>query len=94
MDITKCLTISSAHISGDTARQLSIEPDTNILGLSVYEKGEYGWWVYVGNELENITDDLPDDLMRCICEAFAWDCQWLCIDCDGEEVPGLPIYDW
>lgn len=29
MDITKCLTISTAHISSDTARKLSIEPDTN-----------------------------------------------------------------
>ena len=94
MDITLCLTISTGHISTNTARLLSIEPDTNILGLSVYEKGEYGWWIYVGDKLENIPDNLPDDLMRCIHEAYAWNCQWLCLDCDGEEIPGVPIYDW
>lgn len=91
MDITKCLTISSAHITNNTALKLDIEPETNALGLSVYAKGEYGWWIYVGSKLENIPNDLPDDLLQCVCEAFAYDCQWLCIDCDGEEVSVLPI---
>ena len=94
MDITRCLTISTAHISSDTARKLSIEPDTNMLGLSVYEKGEFGWWIYVGDNSANISKDLPLDLMACISEAFTNNCQWLCLDCDGEEIDSLPTYDW
>lgn len=94
MDITRCLTISTAHISSDTARKLSIEPDTNMLGLSVYEKGEYGWWIYVGDNSAITSKDLPLDLLACICEAFTNYCQWLCLDCDGEELESLPIYEW
>lgn len=94
MDITKCLTISTAHITEETSKKLQLDPCTNILGLSVYEKGEYGWWIYVGDDLSILPKDLPLDLMACICEAFTNNCQWLCLDCDAEELDELPTYEW
>lgn len=91
MDITKVLTISMAHITEETCEKLQAESEQNDMGLCVYDKAEYGYWIYIGSLDEK---NLPEDLRMCMELAQKNDCQWLCLDCDGEEVPELPTYDW
>ena len=43
LDIAKILTLSTAHIKPETATMLDNEPNTDDLGLSVYNKAGYGW---------------------------------------------------
>lgn len=90
MDITRCLTISISHISDRTSQMLATESNMNRMGLSVYTKGDYGYWIYTGS----VYGDVPDDLMGCINLAIKYECEWLCLDSDGEEVEDLPTYEW
>lgn len=97
MDIERVLTISTAHISEATAELLSIEPETDMIGISVYCKADYGWFIYIPNGLiehYNGGHDVPEDLWRCMCLAYDNSCNWLCLDCDGDEVEELKTYDW
>ena len=41
MDITKVLTISTAHITEETDRKLQDESEVNNMCISVYDKAEY-----------------------------------------------------
>jgi len=92
MEITKMLTISTAHITKETADLLNIEPDNDNMQLSVYNKADFGWFIYVNIDLDN--RNIPDDLRRCLDLAKDNDCNWLCLDCDGEVVDGLDVYEW
>lgn len=97
IEITKTLTLSTCHISEDTAKSLTNDPDDNNLGLCIYEKAEYGWYIYIDdNALNTIkTDDTtPEDLKRAITLADSLGCKILCLDCDGPECDFLPIYNW
>lgn len=96
-EASRMLTLSTAHISGDTAGKLEREPELNAMGISVYTKsageGEgYGWFVYLPSD---VTDKrIPPDLKRCLARARALGCSVLCLDCDGPEDPGLEKFDW
>lgn len=94
MNISKCLTISTSHISWNTSNKLRTDPMAFAIGLSVYEKGEYGWWIYIGDNINALPSDLPNDLMECIRLAMSNDCEWLCLDCDGEEIHSLQTFEW
>ena len=95
MDITKVLTISTAHITEETDRKLQDESEVNNMCISVYDKAEYGYWIYV-DPFDGLMchKNIPEDLLNCIKLARRNDCQWLCLDCDGEVVSELPTYDW
>ena len=92
--IDKVLTISSSHITLDTSGKLDVEPAFNEIPLPVYPKAEYGWWILIDSELIEDHIKIPADLMECIKYAWKRNCKWLCLDCDGEIVPELPVYDW
>ena len=92
MEISKILTISTAHITEETARLLDIEPDNDNMHLSVYNKAEFGWFVYVYKNIDAI--NVPDDLRKCLELAKANDCEWLCLDCDADVVDELDEYEW
>ena len=47
MDITKVLTISTAHITEETDRKLQDESEVNNMCISVYDKSDYGYWIYI-----------------------------------------------
>ena len=94
MDITKCITVSTAHVSEDTIGKLKQEPVTNKFCLAVYEKGEFGFWIYIPEYIWDMKHSLPEDLYRCMALAKEHNCEWLCLDRDGEEVAVLPTYDW
>lgn len=94
MDIAKVLTISTAHISEETAELLSIEPETDTMGLSVYCKSEYGWFIHVPDDIRERGESIPKDLWSCMLVAYTHNCKWLCLDCDGHEMKELETYEW
>lgn len=47
MNITKMLTISTAHITRETEKKLRVESYSNNMCLSVYDKEGYGYWIYI-----------------------------------------------
>lgn len=85
MEISKMLTISTAHITEQTAEFLS----TNVITVPHYEY-EYGYFIYIPEYDMN----LPQDLMDCMLFAKANGCEWLRLDCDGYYVDELERYDW
>ena len=92
LEITKMLTLSTAHITEDTNRLLIIEPYTDGMQLSVFTKADFGWFIYVNDDLENRS--IPDDLKACLELAKENGCKWLCLDCDGDTVDELEEYEW
>ena len=97
-DIAKILTISTAHITEETSDALNRDPHENNLGLSVYNKSDYGWFIYISEmekeSLQREDTNMPADLKACFELAIKNDCEWLCLDCDGPEYDELPTYDW
>lgn len=88
MEIVKTLTLSTAHISSDTARWI----DSGQSHIIAYPKADYGWFIYFGDtDKEKI---LQEDIKRIFELAQAKNCDLICIDRDGEVVDGLPIYNW
>lgn len=93
IETSKMLTLSTSHITEETANRLSKDPNDNNLGLCVYLKAGYGYYITVDDHA--ITEEsLPDDLKRVIRFAAFMDCQTLCLDCDGSVCDFLPTYDW
>lgn len=98
MDITKCLTLSTAHIKKSTAAALDRECnwEKGSMGLCAYKKLGFGWWISIPDEadLEDLYETVPHDLMACLKLAIEYDCSLLCLDCAGDTAPGLLAYDW
>lgn len=96
LEITKMLTISTGHVTAKTADLLDAEPFENNLGIPVYEKESYGWFVYIdANVMKTIEQpDFPADLAGCIRLAHENDCSVLCLDQDAEMTLRLPIHEW
>lgn len=94
-EISKVLTLSTAHITEKTAELLDKEPDSNYLGLCVYPKSEYGYYIEIGEYLDqSLKNHIPEDLFIVLAFANSMDCSILCLDCDAVECPFLPTYDW
>lgn len=105
LEITKMLSLSTAHISKATSEKLKTEQDTNAMGLTLYEKtgsGEsYGWFLYLdatqpcGYSKEAVENGLiPKDLAACMALTNDTGCTILCLDCDAPIVPYLKQFDW
>ena len=97
LDITRVLNLSTAHITGSTAYILGRCALSNdyIPLCSVYEKGEYGWYVYIDDSGK--PDQIPDelsDIRDCIIFALKHDVNCICFDRDADTVVGLPVYNW
>ena len=95
-EITKMITLSTAHITENTAKKLDSDPTTNCLGLCVYKKSEYGWYITIDSNsiLKAEIQAIPQDLARLILFARDLDCETLCLDCDAEEIPYFEVYEW
>lgn len=85
-EVHRMLTISTGHISKETAGLLDIAE----MEIAAYRKGDYGWFVTCWD----LDDTLPDDLRTCTEYAEKNGCDWLCFDCDGPVVDDLPVYHW
>ena len=96
LDITRCLTIATSHITEETETNLRNDLWCCQMEISVYEKCEYGYWIWCNNiDLSGESfARLPKDLRACVKLAKENNCEWLCLDCDGCEVESLPTYMW
>ena len=95
LKIEKIITLSTAHITLETEKKLSKEPYTNNMQLAVYDKAEYGFFIFIPNNY-NVNDNanIPNDLKKCMKIAIKNECNWLCLDCDGQEIEDLEKYIW
>lgn len=90
MEIYKMLVLSLGHISKKTAELL----EENNVGVVTYPKSEYGWFIVVTDWNGIDANPVPNDLAKCLQFAEEQGCDWLCLDCDGETVDKLPLYQW
>ena len=93
--ILKMMELSTAHITKQTANCM----DEYYELLPNYDKGGYGFFVYVPHisilqESSCYQEGLPADLFACLKYAAERDCDWLMLDRDCEAVDGLTSYNW
>ena len=91
-DITKMVTISTAHIKESTTSFLE-----ETLLFPVYQS-DYFYMIWIEDDTESylkpFKNAIPNDLWACIMFAHNLGCQWLRLDGDGEIVGELPVYEW
>ena len=91
-DITKMVTISTAHIKESTTSFLE-----ETLLFPVYQS-DYFYMIWIEDDTESylkpFKNAIPNDLWACIMFAHNLGCQWLCLDGDGEIMDELPVYKW
>lgn len=84
MEKHNMLALSTGHLTQKTI--------CNMENFIAYEKGEYGWFVYVPEIMD--TYEMPKDLDNCIQFARNNGCDWIMFDRDVETIDSLQIYDW
>lgn len=101
LEISKMLTLSTAHIAGPTmVRLCSAFP--NFENIEVYRKDDVGAYIYFHTDEYNkltcsnkgSSGTLTDDLYKCIVLAHELGCNMLCLDQDGPTTVLLETYDW
>lgn len=96
--IEKMLTLSTAHVSEDTAALLedTLQQTLGTAPFICFQKDDYGWFVHVPADvsMRESLDTFPEDLRTCMDHARAEGCTWLMFDRDADLVEGLPAYDW
>lgn len=100
LEISHMLTVSISHISQETAEDMMLDEVANRFKVPVYTKNApndngqgYGLYVYLDEQcLKN--GDFGEDLARIIELALDNGCNVLCLDSDGPEIPGIPVYEW
>lgn len=98
LEITRILTISTAHIKPETAELLKTEAETNRLGLCIYNKHEFGWFIYLDpcsrRAMNTKILETMTDLTDCFNLAAEFDCEILCLDRDAQVTTHLPVYEY
>jgi hypothetical protein len=85
------LTISTSHVSQETAKKLEWE-DAHV---TQFEHGDYGWLIYVNPEGHDWAGTgVPPDLTLLMLHAHQCGCCWLLLDSDGAVLPEVPTFDW
>lgn len=100
LEISKMLTVSTAHLTKEDVRYLELAGSTDYGDLTVYEKrfhsvyyeSLYGWFVYVPDDLNEI--DVSENLKHILAFAKSHECDWMCFDEDGCVIKELDTYDW
>lgn len=92
LEITKMLTLSTAHITDKTKDWLKNKsPDA----FEKYLRGEFGWFIFICVEdIDEYLAEVPSDLEQVLRFAAAHGCVWVCLDIDGDTVKQLPVYNW
>ena len=89
------LDISTAHVSEQTAGWLDELLTKSESPISIYGKGEYGWFINVHTvddmEREN---KIPEDLRLVMDFARKRLCSWIMFDRDAETINKLPKFVW
>ena len=98
LEISKMLTISTAHISKETADFLKWHSEgfcqTVTPGPVVYDKDGYGFFIPITNIREDTDayEKWPEDFKRVTALGEEAGCDWLCLDCDGPVLKDLAVY--
>ncbi len=90
LDIHKILTISTSHIKPETSFKLANNHKTSEIPVTVYSKGDFGWFIYFSKNPD--MENMPEDLALCINLAMENECSVLCLDCDGQIIKDMPTY--
>ena len=91
MEINKMLSLSTGHVSEDTARLM----DNDAIGqVVIYDKPNFGWFVHVPErfELDEVKCSCPNDLFQCLDFAEKRGCGWIMFDSDVEPINELNMY--
>ena len=86
LEISKMLTISTAHITEETDKLLR-DGEVDVCCFSL---DDFGWLILSFGP----DKDIPEDLQACLTFANRHGCDWLRMDCDAPVVEGLVVYDW
>ena len=97
IEITKMLTLSTAHLAqstvnifNDNAACESLFPD-----IIVYPKGDYGYFISILPEaIETAKKETDSVFYKIILMADSLGCQMICFDRDAEPLPWLETFDW
>ena len=83
------LALSTAHVTGDTARMLNEWPHDKwpVSGGS----HPYGWFIYAHDDCYH---GMPDDLVAIFIFARKNGFDYIMFDCDVEPITELPSYVW
>ncbi len=88
LEIRKFLTLSTGHVTAETATKLDLYPAAwGIYGGPL----EAGWFIWAP---EHDIEGAPEDLMRVLRFARAHDCPYVLFDRDGDVIPDLPTWEW
>lgn len=90
--MSSLLTVSSVHIKDSTARLLNDEVSFCNIGLSVYSKDGFGWFIYL-EDIDEYYEDVPEDLLAVMKYAKENGADILCLDSDGYRIMELPTYE-
>lgn len=93
-DISHILTVSTGHITKETEAILTMAAhEEKDLGfpITVYEKGKYGFYLYVPDEIDNA---VPVELKDLLHITKSMGCSILCLDRDGTVLPKMKYYNW
>lgn len=86
-EIAKMLVLSTGHLTEDACNRYL--PD-NEAHNPWYQKGEYGWFVYVTED----AGSHPRCFEDCLNFARFREADWIMFDCDGPFEAGLTRYEW
>ena len=91
-EISHILTISTGHITKETCNLLTkAAQDEEDFPVTVYKKGNCGFYLYVPDEID---DYLPTELKHLLRITKSLGCSILCLDQDGTVLPRMELYNW
>ena len=92
----KYLDLSTAHITKEDSEMLSDHDECHRGGLVVYDY-EYGFFIPVCDELDGVQirqAGFSDALAYIVELCQEQKIDLIRLDCDGEEIEGLPTFEW
>ncbi|MGE7828498.1 hypothetical protein [Paenibacillus sp. NPDC093718] len=94
LEVLSMIAVSTAHVTR-MAMEFLINQDVK-MPLVIYEKNQYGYFIVVpeSEELECMQGKLPESLFHVLHYASNKKIDWLMLDSDGLEIPGLKTYEW
>jgi len=66
----------------------------SICPWACFPKGEYGWFLYVPEDLDTQDPEIPHSIAVLISRARVAGVKWVMIDLDAKPDPHLPQYNW
>lgn len=100
LEISKMLTLSTAHLTEKTAKALEeaaeeLPPYCTINWAPSFTREEgYIWHVGDENPVVQAGRDFPDEFAALFSLALENGCDWLMLDRDADTADNLPTYEW